>query len=259
MVVEILKVSLQKKRTRNPRFSLRAMSRETGIDAGMLSKIFSGKYLPNAATTTKICHALQLTTDETTLVMNSIGQAKFSKQGGTEDDENKPTKSETPKELEDSVFEVISNPCHYAIMELTFVSDFKSDTAWIAKRLGITKLETEYAVARLLRLGLLKKTDGVLVKTNRSLTTKDKSRTTIAHRTHQRALLRAAQQAVEKVPIDQRSTTGMTMAIDLAKIPAAKQLILNFNRQLSELLETGSRQQVYQLSISLFPLEGMFP
>jgi len=48
---------------------------------------------------------------------------------------------------------------------------------------------------------------------------------------------------------------GMTMAVDPKKLPLAKQRIQEFNRELSSLLETGDRTQVYQFQSCLFPLE----
>jgi uncharacterized protein (TIGR02147 family) len=257
VIVELLKSGFKKKQNRNPRYSLRALSRDSGIDVGMLSKIFSGKLLPAAETASRLCKGLGLSDDETAVLVNALSHAKFCKTDGAKSIGAATSNGDLPRELEESVFDVISSPHHYALLELTLVVGFKSEVSWIAKRLGITNLETEYAIHRLLKLGLLEDRSGVLIKTNGSITTKDKSKTSASHRAHQRALLKSAQRAIEAIPIEQRHNSGMTMAIDPAKIPAAKQLIYEFNRKLSELLETGDRQAVYQLSISLFPLEGM--
>lgn len=45
-----------------------------------------------------------------------------------------------------------------------------------------------------------------------------------------------------------------TMAIDPAQLPAAKELISKFLKEMSALLETGHKQKVYQLEVSLFDL-----
>jgi hypothetical protein len=44
------------------------------------------------------------------------------------------------------------------------------------------------------------------------------------------------------------------MAIDPAQLPAAKELISKFLKEMSALLETGHKQKVYQLEVSLFDL-----
>jgi hypothetical protein len=61
--------------------------------------------------------------------------------------------------------------------------------------------------------------------------------------------------SVEEDPIEARSMTGMTMAIDPAKLPEAKQMITEFNRGLCKFLESGPRKQVYQLGVCLYPLQ----
>ncbi|MGE0172503.1 MAG: TIGR02147 family protein [Oligoflexales bacterium] len=251
---ELLKSAFEKKQKRNPRYSLRALSRDSGVDVGIISKALSGKYCPAPETANKLGRALELSEEEGRILLRAVREAKTVREIPQV---HASVETCFPKELDLSLFEVISKPHHYALLELTLVNDFRSDVAWIAKRLGITKLETEYAIRRLTQLGLLENRGGKFAKVDKSLTTKDKTKTTAAHRAHQRTLLKVAQEALELVPIEQRSNTGMTMAIDPSKIPAAKQLILEFNRKMCELLETGSREKVYQLSISLFPLEGM--
>lgn len=48
--------------------------------------------------------------------------------------------------------------------------------------------------------------------------------------------------------------SSMTMAIDCELLPEAKELILNFRRQLMRFLESGKKTEVYKLNIQLFPL-----
>ena len=49
-------------------------------------------------------------------------------------------------------FSVISEWYHYAILELTYVSGFKADYKWIARKLSITVEEAKVAIERLIRL-----------------------------------------------------------------------------------------------------------
>jgi uncharacterized protein (TIGR02147 family) len=71
----------------------------------------------------------------------------------------------------------------------------------------------------------------------------------------QKQILEKALEALENDPIETRSMTGMTMAIDPSKIPEAKKLISEFNRKMSKFLETGKKSEVYELQISLFSLQ----
>ena len=77
-----------------------------------------------------------------------------------------------------------------------------------------------------------------------------------AARKRHRQTLEKAIVALENDPVETRSMTGMTMAVDPKKIPVAKEMIRDFNRKLCEFLESGDRTQVYELSISLFSLQS---
>ena len=46
----------------------------------------------------------------------------------------------------------------------------------------------------------------------------------------------------------------VTMAIDAKKIPQAKKLIREFQRQISAVLETGTKTEVYKLCVHMLPL-----
>ena len=62
-------------------------------------------------------------------------------------------------------------------------------------------------------------------------------------------------ESLEKDTIEDRDITSMTMAIDPDRLPLAKSLIAEFTRQLCETLETGKQKRVYQLGVSLYPLQ----
>jgi hypothetical protein len=51
----------------------------------------------------------------------------------------------------------------------------------------------------------------------------------------------------------ERDFTTVTMAIDKRKLSTAKELIRKFEDELSDLLESGHRTDVYRLSVQLFP------
>jgi uncharacterized protein (TIGR02147 family) len=94
-----------------------------------------------------------------------------------------------------------------------------------------------------------------VVKTEERLSTADKHLTTPALRKNQRQLLEKAIDSLENDPIELRSMTSMTTAIDPRRIPEAKEMIRHFNRTLCAFLEGGNRTQVYNLGIALYPLQ----
>jgi uncharacterized protein (TIGR02147 family) len=152
-------------------------------------------------------------------------------------------------------FAVISDLCHYALLELTFADGFDPAPRAIARRLGLTTIEVEQALARLKRLGLIEARGDTLAKTERFVQTADPQLTTPALKAQQREIIARSREALEKQSLERRSHTGMTMCIDPARIPIAKKMINDFMFRLCEVLEGGPRREVYQLSVGLFSLE----
>jgi uncharacterized protein (TIGR02147 family) len=122
----------------------------------------------------------------------------------------------------------------------------------MAERLGLSATEVRAAVERLIRLGLLTRRGGKLVSSGRCTTTQDVPSAALK-RFHRQGLERAID-ALEGVEIEDRDITSITMAVDHRKVPAAKAQIRKFRRQLAKSLESGERDEVYQLSIQLVPI-----
>ena len=158
--------------------------------------------------------------------------------------------------LELDAFLAISDWYHYAILELMKVNEASLNPKWISKRLGITVIEAKTAVQRLIDLNMIQ------VDANAKLKELPKAHTTVQHqysnsafRKLQKQILLQAINALEEVPFEVRDQSSLTMAIDPALIPEAKEKIKKFRRELCAFLQTNDQNltEVYQLSISLFP------
>ena len=56
------------------------------------------------------------------------------------------------------------------------------------------------------------------------------------------------------MPVQERDISSMTLAIDRKKLQKAKELINKFKDDMEELIESNNPDDVYNLSIQLFPL-----
>jgi uncharacterized protein (TIGR02147 family) len=242
-----LKNELGRRQSNNRRYSLRAFADALGLNPGYLSRVLSGQTTMTVGAAKRVVLALRLSDAEAKGLIAGAMRAKqlkaVAKSAPGLDPEAPPPRAQ---EIEADAYAIISDMHHYALLEATFLDDFQADPRWLGRRLGITTLEAQYAVDRLLRLGLLKTDAG----------TKDKGKTTSALKKSQRQILRMALNALESDPIETRSSTGMTMSIDPAKLPLAKQMIQSFMEQLCEFLESGERREVYQLAVNLFGVTG---
>jgi uncharacterized protein (TIGR02147 family) len=246
---KIIQDELVEKATKNPLFSQRAFAKALSIDPGTLSRILQGKRMPGKKLIAKLLENLSLSPDDQRKFLFSVQQT-FSGQQSMEDNSHHDRQG-----ISEELFRVISDWYFFAILELTYVAGFECKAKWIAKNLQISEVLAQSAIDKLLDLGFLERIGGRVVKSKKNLTTENKALSSSAHRKRQVQVLEKAKQAIDEVPLEKRSQTGMTMAVNSKKIPAAKQMILDFNRNLSVFLEDGTADTVYELSISLFPLQ----
>jgi len=160
-----------------------------------------------------------------------------------------------PRVIDIELFQIISDWYHAAILELSFLEEFCADPDWIAKQIGISKLDAKLALARLLEAGLLKEIEGRLVKTNDHIELDDPDRTSKARRAKQKQIRMKAVESIDKDPVEKRYMTTISMAIDPDLLPEARRRIDEFNDSLSAFLESGKRKQVYAMEIGIFPLQ----
>lgn len=251
-----IKSELSRRLKKNQAYSLRAFARALKIEAGVLSQYLSGKRIPSYKAAQKLIRGLALSPDQKNSFLTSLAGHHQSRGLKRLNPVFRSTTLEiAPKALNVDLFQVIGDWHHYAILLLTEVENFKEDSRWIAKTLGITQIEAKLALERLIELNLLQRKNGRLRFVDQKVTTENKAITTPALRRRQRQILEKAIDSLENDPIEIRSMTGMTMAIDPSKIKEAKKLISEFNQKMSSFLESSTRSEVYELQISLFPLQ----
>lgn len=251
-----LSEELARRHRRNPRYSTRAFAKMLEVDVASVSRILSGKQIPSY----KICQTLFTKLDMSPEEQNKFLMSVVFVQKSRGKKRMSPhlrkfiSLGESRIDIKADLWRAIADWRHGAIMELTFVDDFVSDPKWMAQRLGISIVEVESVVQRLLRLKLLEKKDGIYRKTHEQVASADKTITTPAHKKLQRQVLKKAIHSLENNPLEVRNMTSMAMAIDPELLPQAKALIQEFARNLCTLLESGKRSQVYQLGVCLYPI-----
>lgn len=154
--------------------------------------------------------------------------------------------------LKDDEFNIIADWPHYSILSLGEISKPKADPRWIARRLGIDVTTARESFERLQRLGLIEVKNKSYKQANQSLTT-SKDVASKAIKRHHMQNLDLAQQKLERISLQAREFSSVTMAINPKKIKEAKILINEYKRKLCALLEEGDKKEVYTLSIQLFP------
>lgn len=249
-----LRDELDARRDRNSSYSLRAFALQLGLSAGNLSRVLNGTLRLSALTAERVARKLALSPVESQAFVESVvtdpsvrERAAVKRIGATA--------SRPRKELSLETYDLIADWYHYAILELTFVKNFRSEPRWIARQLGISVIEARRAIARLELAGLLETRDGRLVKVDDELTNRDKGLTSASVKRHLAQMQAMATEALMRQPVERRVMLGMTVPADPAKLAVARQMMNDFMHALGAFLCDGERRAVYQIGMELFPLQ----
>ncbi len=232
---------------------MRAFADLLEVNVGTLSSILNGKRKLTPKMAQKFCDRLCYLPDKKRQILKLVRDSFY--------DLESSEASEEKLKLDNEYFQILSNWYHFAICQLVTLDHYKSESKnrqfkWISSQLGISEVEAKLAIDRLLSLGLLEKDlNGFLVRKHKKISTANKSKTNLALISWQKQLRQKAIESLEMDPISTRNMSSMTMSIDVRKIDMAKRIIEKFQDDLSGLLESGDKNEVYQLTVSLFPIQ----
>src|SRR5262249_22953072 len=144
----LLQSELARRCATNPQYSLRAFAMHLEIDHSTLSQILRAK----RALTEKTIEALgnHLGLDRAAIERYAANERAFAASPGGEGE---------IVQLTSDALNLVSDWYHWAILELVRLDDFRPDSRWIARVLGITTDEVNVALSRLLHLRLLEMVD----------------------------------------------------------------------------------------------------
>lgn len=250
-VQKLLVEKLAEVQRQNPRYSLRAYAKKVGVHVGALSSILNGKRNVSRDLAERITRRLLLDPQERSEILSLFPEKRKYRKASTEK-----TDSVDPRYLEfnASQFKIAAEWEHLAVMSLVNCDDFQNKTEWIARRLGITENRARQVVDRLLQLDLFElDAEGNLTRSKQSYRTSDDIADISVKKSHEQSF-ELAKDSLHRDPVSIRDMTSVTMSIDPSKISMAKELIRKFQDELSDMLETGKRTEVFRLSMQLYPL-----
>lgn len=253
-----LKTVLVEKNKINPQFSLRAFSRFIQMSHGQLSMVLQGKKHISEDTALNISHRLQLNEKEADYFCHLV-RLESAKTVQSKEFIQKRLESLHPKQtfhtLTLDAFKIISDWHHYALLEMTELDTFKPSSAWIAKRLQISKTEVELALERLERLELIRKKNNTWIKTNEFFSVKSDLKNDALKKFHKQ-ILEKALESLDSQEVAERKFGSITMSLDPSKLKEAEKRMQEFRLELAKFLSRGKKTETYQLSMQLFKLTG---
>ncbi len=244
------------RRSRNPNYSLRAFARDLGMPASKLSQNLRGLCGISVAKAETIADKLQLREDNRqlflALVESQHARSRVARQQAATSLEH--IRRDKMDELSLEKFTVVRDWYHMAILEMIDIAGFKPDFSWMSSRLDLPVEILKEAVQRLQDVGLMKVEEGgrwLQINRDLELPSGLPSRSV---REHHKQILTKAIVAVDEVPVEAREYSSHTFAVAKAAVPELKGLVREFQRKVARLSQQGEKDEVYQLSIQLFPL-----
>lgn len=248
----------ESRKMRNSNYSLRAYARDIGVAGPKLSEILRGKCGLSEASARRIAVKIGLAEVETQtfvdLVNSRHARSAVLKTKAQENlKENKFHASYS--ELSIETFKIIADWFHFAILELTEVEDFISNTHWIAGRLNISPETAQAAVERLSDFGLLDIRNKKWKQTHKALSTPSGIPSSEIKK-HHRQILNKAEESLTHDAVSSRDFSNMTLAIPFEAYAEVQSEIKKFRRELTKKYsESINKDRVYSLAIQFFPLD----
>jgi hypothetical protein len=247
----LLQAELGRRCAANPRYSLRAFAKFLAVDHATLSQLLRGKRRLTSRMIRKLGTRLRL--DEERL------RAYCAFEEGSGSPLDTPGNLREVQQLAHDTVALITDWYHHAILELTHLQEFKPDSRWLARVLGLSIDEVNVALTRLVRLELLEMVsrDRWVDKSgDTTISLADFTRISIDRlATHARSLMLNALRTGDASACLHSSTT---LALPRSHLAIVRERIERFQQELAESLGKESiRDDVFQVEISVFPVTNL--
>jgi uncharacterized protein (TIGR02147 family) len=257
-----LKEQLAERLKRNPAYSARGFAQRLGITPPFLSEILKGKKNISGEKALQFSVRLGLETEEAeyfsllaqleTVREPLLRESLLNRMGALN-----PHAAANVQDLSVDQFRSISDWYHLAIRNMTALAGFQLTPRNVAKRLGISTVEAELAIERLLRLGLIEKVPGTAAKFRkpaRHSMVQSKAPNS-ALRAFHRQMMEKAIRSLETQSPQEKVVASQTIAIAEDSVEEADRLVDQFLRKFRKLTDNPKpKTQVYHLGIQFFNL-----
>jgi uncharacterized protein (TIGR02147 family) len=254
----LLKIELEKRCARNPRYSLRSFARDLEVSPSRLSDVIRGRYGLSRSAAASIADRIGMNREESSIFCDLVDleHARANRARNEASDRlRRLAATRRSQQLAVDAFQIIADWYHYAILELTLVKGFKSDASWIAARLAISPHMVVSAIERLKRLDLIEDSSGRLRAKDDFTASPDGVPSDAIKRFHAQ-LLQKAITAISLQSIHERDVTSMVFAFERKRMKEAKEWIRTFRRGFdAHFGKSKTKDEVYCLAIQFFRLQ----
>jgi len=242
---DYLQQQLAMRCARNAQYSLRAFANYLGVNHSTLSQMLRGKRTITAEAIEKFGFRLGLSPKQ-------IG-------GWIQGEKQRPLKGTAQQgqlhQLARDAAEVLEDWRNFAILELTRLEDFQTDSRWIARMLGITVDEVNIAISRLCRLRLLKMNEDGRWQDQLGDAVMDLDSFSAAAIEKMMQQMHELTAAGVRDASDRCEHSSATIAVASSQVQQALEKVAAFRMELLQWLAAApAKDEVYQLEIRFVPV-----
>lgn len=254
----------QERRGEGAAFSLGALARKASVSPAFLSKVFSGQKAMPSRLRDQFFDLLAVEPVdrarlEWSLVLDSTPEALRPRVAEFAVRDILQHGDERPKLVQDpNKWTLLSDWWNIAILELSSCEDFESDSAWIARKLGVPERKITEALRKLLMHGLLAiNEEGELFKQESLLSfSPTRSREVVRryHQQHMRNAMKQLEVRADQNSFQRRNISGVTFTIPRNRVADLVSRVNEFLGEVMHEYSADSPEEVYHLAVQAFPL-----
>ena len=258
---DILISTYEKRVAKNPSYSLRAFARDLQVSPAHLSQVVRGKEGFSRKSAKKIAEKIYENSDEVERFCNLVESQHSRSWAGREAALKNLNElwMQKKKKLTVADFSKVMDWYHLAVLHLTDLKNFRSDTVWIADYLGITLQQAESAIQQLKELKLLLDGPTGLVRVHGAFIHSQHVPRPVLREYH-RQVIEKALFSIEGQSIDHRFLTSMTFGASEENLNEMKECMKRFLADIERISyksdKAMDKENLYCLSLQLFDLKA---
>lgn len=239
---ETLKAEFEKRKNKNPKYSMRAFARDLSLNIATVSEFLSNKRDLSRQSFESVRAVIPLPVELEEVHAHRNKVPPISAQ--------KPLQKVVPEE---EYRLLIGSWLPYAILNMAEVKSHSAVPAWLARRFGVDEQDVVQSLQILIQLGLTRIEGDRLVRTGVKLVPSSEVSPDCAH-SFQRSNLQKALQTLEEIEALRHEFASTTFPLALRDLEEIRGYLRRFRHQVARRFSSGEADAVYCLSLQLFPL-----
>jgi uncharacterized protein (TIGR02147 family) len=254
----ILRSEYAARRQRNESYSLRAFARTLGMSASRLSEVLNDGQRLSRSSAMRVATALGYEGERRDRFCDLVeaenpkserlragARARLTAQHG----------AERERRLDDQALTALGSWLSFAILELVQPPAAAESTRALAKRLRVTTIEVEDALARLVRAGLVRRVRRGFYEATGATHAAGDGGPSVPLRELHRQLITKSLRALEEQVLGERRFDALMLRVDARKLPQAFERLQRFIVEMDEEFGVGpGRDELYAVTLQMFNL-----